>query len=51
MVACLQVRTHYETLKNAPHPRHPIIEQVVGEDNLVNEHWENGYCDIVPRAK
>eukprot|EP00200_Dunaliella_tertiolecta_P007628 CAMPEP_0202381592 /NCGR_PEP_ID=MMETSP1127-20130417/37027_1 /ASSEMBLY_ACC=CAM_ASM_000462 /TAXON_ID=3047 /ORGANISM="Dunaliella tertiolecta, Strain CCMP1320" /LENGTH=1435 /DNA_ID=CAMNT_0048980603 /DNA_START=339 /DNA_END=4646 /DNA_ORIENTATION=+ len=46
-----EVDSHYRALKDAPHPRHPIIEQVVGEDNMVNEDWEFGYCDNVPRAK
>jgi len=46
-----QVRKHYEELESQPHPRHPIIEQVVGEDNDIDEDWEMGYCDTVPKMK
>ncbi|KAF5839697.1 hypothetical protein DUNSADRAFT_126 [Dunaliella salina] len=45
-----EVDSRYKALKDAPHPRHPLIEQVVGENNMVNEDWEFGYCDNVPRA-
>lgn len=50
--ACLaQIKTHFQKLAGQTPPRHPIIENVIGEDNDVEEAWELGYCDQIPKMK
>ena len=46
-----QIKAHFEMLESQPKPRHPIIEDVIGEDNNVEEAWELGYCDQIPKMK
>lgn len=51
MQCSLQAQAAFKEMHDGPGPHHPLIDHVMGDDNDVDELWEFGFCEKVPKAK